>query len=157
MGRINIIIICFFALIISSCAENFTDGAKEHVHSFYEVGCDTDFSNIYIERFGTSSYGQEAVRYMRCDNITYVTIEFFDNPSSEQPNNYRYFLVNGESILYHDVVNFSNTNFTFSVDPLSSEIPGTFYGIYRVTAVNQDNGSYTYKEYNITAHDKPVN
>ena len=156
MKKISIITACLLALSTYSCADisDLYYGAEKFVDSYEKMGCIADFSDIEIVRFSSDPSQLASVKNMYCNFKTLLIIEFFDRKSSEAPNQYRYFLVNGVDSVFKEVYYTTDSlKFLFVVDPVYENLSGAFYGTYRVTAINQDSGLYTSFDYNITAYD----
>lgn len=146
----------FLVLFTYSCADisDLYYGAEKFVDSYEKMGCTADFSDIEIVRFSSESNKLVSVKNMHCESKTLLIIEFFDRKSLGAPNQYRYFLVNGVDTLYKETYHALDLiKLLFVIDPVYENLSGTFYGIYRVTAINQYNGLYTSFDYNITAYD----
>lgn len=156
MKKISILTACLLVLFTYSCADvsDLYYGAEKFVDSYEKMGCIADFSDIEIVRFSSDPSQLAAVKNMHCTYRTLLVIEFFDRKSSEASNQYRYFLVNGVDSVYKKIYYTTGSlNFLFVVDPVYENLSGTFYGAYKVTAINQDSGLYTSFDYNITAYD----
>lgn len=154
MRKLSVLLVSLFVLMASGCADvlNKEYGAETLVHSFEEMGCSSSFSDISVGRSASVVFPTEVVAGLNCNSKTTVKIEFFDSPA--YPGHYLYFLVNGYEAGYEAQYGAGEpANFTFKANPAYYSTPGSFYGNYRVTAINRENGRYTYFDYNITAFD----
>lgn len=147
MKKFNLLFISAIILLLYGCA------FEERVDTFYEMGCSSSFSDIFLTK-GTNvstTYPLQVVLGLNCNEDVSVTIKFYDNG---YPGHYKYFLVNGIDTVFKEVYYTTDSlKFLFVVDPVYENLSGTFYGTYRVTAINQDSGLYTSFDYNITAYD----
>lgn len=153
MRKLSILLVSLFVVLTSGCADvvNKEYGPETFVYTYEEMGCSTSFSNITLGRFASTVYDTEVVLNANCNSKTTIRIEFFDNALG--PGHYLYFLVNGYNTGYEARFGaYEPAYFTFKADPAYASYSGTFYGSYRVTAINRENGRYTYRDYNITAY-----
>lgn len=154
MRKLSILLVILFVVLTSGCADvvNKEYGPETFVYTYEEMGCSTSFSNITLGRFASTVYDTEVVLNANCNSKTTIRIEFFDNALG--PGHYLYFLVNGYNTGYEARFGaYEPAYFTFKADPAYASYSGTFYGTYRVIAINRENGRYTYRDYNITAYD----
>lgn len=155
MRKLSILLVSLFVVLTSGCADvvNKEYGPETFVYTYEEMGCSTSFSNITLGRFASTVYDTEVVLNANCNSKTTIRIEFFDNALGPG-GHYLYFLVNGYNTGYEARFGaYEPAYFTFKADPNYTLTPGTFYGTYRVIAINRENGRYTYRDYNITAYD----
>lgn len=154
MRKISVLLVSLFILITSGCADiiNKEYGAETFVYTFEEMGCSGSFGDINVGRSAGVVFPTEVVTSLNCNSKTTVKIEFYDSPA--YPGHYLYFVVNGYEAGYEAQFGAGEpANFTFKANPAYYSTPGSFYGNYRVTAINRENGRYTYFDYNITAFD----
>lgn len=150
MKKFNLLLISVIILLLSGCA------FEDEVGSFYDMGCSSSFSDIFLTK-GTNvstTYPLKVVMGINCNEDVAVTINFYDNGYS---GHYRYFLVNGVSksykeTIYTDYTGVSSGVYTFTTDDYIYQ-KGTYYGLYEVTAKNLETGDYTVQQYRIEAYD----
>ena len=150
MKKFNLLLISAIILLLYGCA------FEERVDTFYEMGCSSSFSDIFLTK-GTNvstTYPLQVVLGLNCNEDVSVTIKFYDNG---YPGHYKYFLVNGVSknytdTIYADYTGVSSGSYTFTTDD-SIYQQGTYYGLYEVTAKNHETGDYTVQKYRIEAYD----
>lgn len=150
MKKLSLLYIIVMVFLLSGCA------FEDKVGSFYEMGCSSSFSDIFLTKGTTESttYPLQVVLGLSCNEDVSVTIKFYDNG---YPDHYKYFLVNGVSksytdTIYTDYTGVSSGSYTFTTDD-SLYTNGTYYGKYEVTAKNHETGNYTVQEYRIEAYD----
>lgn len=150
----KLFIICIF-LLTAGCADILQKeyGAETYVYSFEEMGCSSSFTDITLGRFASTIYDTEVVMNLNCNSDTTVRVELYDRPA-EGEGHADYFLVNNSKVAYEGrYPAYQPAYFTFKADPAYAHVSGTFYGAYRVLAINHENGKYTYRDYIITAFD----
>ena len=97
MKKFNLLFISAIILLLYGCA------FEERVDTFYEMGCSSSFSDIFLTK-GTNvstTYPLKVVMGINCNEDVAVTINFYDNG---YPGHYRYFLVNGVSKSYKETI-----------------------------------------------------
>lgn len=154
MKKINVLLVSLFIVLTAGCADikDGEYGAETFVSTYEEMGCSSSFSSITLGRFPSTNYDTEVIVNANCNSKTTIRIEFFD--SILGPGHYLYFLVNGYNLGYERTFYaYEPAYFSFKADAKYSHVQGSFYGTYRVTAINRENGRYTYRDYNITALD----
>lgn len=154
MRKLSILLVSLFVVLTSGCADvvNKEYGPETFVSTYEEMGCSSSFSSITLGRFPSTNYDTEVIVNANCNSKTTIRIEFFDNALG--PGHYLYFLVNGYNLGYERTFYaYEPAYFSFKADANYSYVQGSFYGTYRVTAINRENGRYTYRDYNITAYD----
>lgn len=150
MKKLGVLFISTLVLLISGCA------LEEKVDTFYEMGCSSSFSDIFLTKGVTESntYPLQIEMGLSCDNDVSVTIKFFDNGNK---GDYKYFLVNGYSetykeSIYADYKGVSYGTYLFTTNDALYRT-GPYYGLYEVTALNLETGEYVVKTYRIEAYD----
>ena len=100
MKKLYILFISAMVILSSGCAQ------EEQVSTFYEMGCGSSFSDIFLTKGTTVSntYPLEVKMGLNCNDNVSITIKFYDNGYN---GHYKYFLVNGgRSKLYINSRNF---------------------------------------------------
>lgn len=147
MKKFNLLLISVITLLLSGCAFD------SEVDTFYDMGCSSSFTDITLGRFASTIYDTEVVMNLNCNSDTTVRVELYDRPA-EGEGHADYFLVNNSKVAYEGrYPAYQPAYFTFKADPAYAHVSGTFYGAYRVLAINHENGKYTYRDYIITAFD----
>lgn len=150
MKKLYILFISAMVILVAGCAQ------EEQVSTFYEMGCGSSFSDIFLTKGTTVSntYPLEVKMGLNCNDNVSVLIKFYDNGYN---GHYKYFLVNGKANSYSDTIHTDYEGigtglYSFTTDD-NLYTPGTYYGIYEVNAKNLDTLEYTIQKFRIEAYD----
>lgn len=150
MRKFSLLYISLMILLLSGCA------VDSRVNTFYEIGCSSSFSDIFLTKGTNTSttYPLKVIMGLNCNEDVSVTIKFYDNG---YPGHYKYFLVDGVSGSYEDKIyttssGISSGLYTFTTDD-TLYTKGAYYGIYEVKAKNLETDDYTIQQYRIEAYD----
>lgn len=150
MKKIYILFMSAVIILLTGCA------TEEKVATFYEMGCGSSFSDIFLTKGTTVSetYPLEIIMGLNCSDNSSVSIKFYDNGHN---GHYKYFLVNGKANsysenIYIDYEGIASGSYVFTTDD-TLYTPGTYYGIYEVNAKNLDTLEYTIQKFRIEAYD----
>lgn len=150
MKKLYILFMSAVIILLAGCAQ------EEQVSTFYEMGCGSSFSDIFLTKGTTVSntYPLEVKMGLNCNDNVSITIKFYDNGYN---GHYKYFLVNGKANSYSDTIytdyeGISTGLYSFTTDD-TLYTPGTYYGIYEVKAKNLDTLEYTIQKFRIEAYD----